>query len=223
MPMEEVLPDIEVEAIYEMTRAVLAEYRRSLPAGVRRLLDQFELIQMARKVVGVGSVGTRAWILLLEGRNSGDPLFLQAKQAEASVLERFVNPSVFAHHGERVVAGQQAMQANSDILLGWAKEEAQFGIDLYLRQFRDWKGSIDVEKMIPGGMATYGRVCAWTLARAHARSGDRVAIAAYLGSKTVFDEAIATFAERYADLNLGDYATLEGAVRAGKITATKGR
>ena len=222
MPMEEVLADVEVERVYEMTRAVINDYRRSLPAGVRRLLDQFELIQMARKVVGVGSVGTRSWILLLEGRNSGDPLFLQAKQAEASVLERFVSPSAFDHHGERVVAGQQAMQANSDILLGWGREQRQFGIDLYLRQLRDWKGSIDVEHMIPSGMATYGRVCAWTLARAHARSGDRVAIAAYLGSGRVFDQAIATFADRYADVNHGDFAALERAVGAGTITAARG-
>jgi hypothetical protein len=188
------------------------------------LLDQFSLVQLARKVVGVGSVGTRSWILLFEGRDSGDPLFLQAKEAQPSVLERFVAKSAYANEGARVVAGQQAMQASSDIFLGWSRQEGVGGggIDFYLRQLRDWKGSADIDVMIPAGMIPYARVCGLTLARAHARSGDRIAIASYLGSGRVFDEAIAAFAETYADQNQRDYESLQRAVAAGTVTAELG-
>jgi len=224
VPIEEVLPEVEVDAIYAVIDRVLHGYRETLPASLHSLFDQFALVQMARKVVGVGSVGTRSWILLFEGRDSGDPLFLQAKEAQPSVLERFVEKSTFSNQGARVVAGQQAMQASSDILLGWGRQDAVDGThtDFYFRQLRDWKGSVDVDQMIPSGMTAYARICGWTLARAHARSGDRIAIASYLGNGRVFDEAIATFSERYADQNQRDYEWLQRAATNGTITAEVG-
>jgi hypothetical protein len=181
-------------------------------------------VQVARKVVGVGSVGTRAWILLLLGRDGDDPLFLQAKEAEASVLEEFVGKSGYPTHGERVVAGQHLMQAASDIFLGWDQAEGVDGVtrDYYLRQLRDWKGSFEIEGMIPPGLHTYGGVCAQALARAHARSGDRIAIATYLGSGTTFDEAIGQFAEAYADQNQRDFEALQKAVTSGRVRAETG-
>jgi len=224
VPLEEILPDKEADAVYEQIRQLLDDYRRTLPASLRTLLDQYELVHMARKVVGVGSVGTRSWILLLQGRDSGDPLFLQAKQAQPSVLERFVEKSEFTNQGARVVAGQQAMQASSDIFLGWGRDEAIMSseIDFYFRQLRDWKGSINIDQMEPFGMAPYAQLCGWTLARAHARSGDRIAIASYLGGGKCFDEAIATFSEDYADLNQRDYERLQQAVAEGSVVALEG-
>ena len=226
VPIEDLLPGVEADAIYDVIRGVLHGYRQSLPASLHSLFDQFALVQMARKVVGVGSVGTRSWILLFEGRDSGDPLFLQAKEAQPSVLERFVAKSAYANEGARVVAGQQAMQASSDIFLGWSRQEelsdTGTGIDFYLRQLRDWKGSADIDVMIPDGMIAYARICGLTLARAHARSGDRIAIASYLGNGRVFDEAIATFSERYADQNQRDYEALQRAAANGTITAEVG-
>lgn len=176
---------------------------------------------MARKVVGVGSVGTRAWIVLLRGRDDQDPLILQAKQAEASVLERFLPPSRYDHHGERVVRGQRLMQAASDLFLGWQRIVAPDGVerDFYLRQLNDWKGSADVEVMLPRGAELYARACGETLARAHARAGDRVAIAAYLGGSDRFDRAIAEFAIDYADQNERDYATFREALASGRLVA----
>jgi len=224
VPIEEVLPEVEADAIYEVIDRVLHGYRETLPASLHRLFDQFALVQMAHKVVGVGSVGTRSWILLFEGRDSGDPLFLQAKEAQPSVLERYVGKSTFSNQGARVVAGQQAMQASSDILLGWGRQDAVDGThtDFYFRQLRDWKGSVDVDQMIPSGMTAYARICGWTLARAHARSGDRIAIASYLGNGRVFDEAIAMFSEHYADQNQRDYEGLQRAAANGTITAEIG-
>lgn len=224
VPIEEMLPDVEADAIYGVIDRVLQGYRETLPASLHSLFDQFALVQMAHKVVGVGSVGTRSWILLFEGRDSGDPLFLQAKEAQPSVLERFVAKSAYSNQGARVVAGQQAMQASSDIFLGWGRQDAVDGTrtDFYFRQLRDWKGSVDVDQMIPGGMTAYARICGWTLARAHARTGDRIAIAAYLGKGRVFDEAIATFSERYADQNQRDYEGLQRAAVDGAISAEVG-
>jgi uncharacterized protein (DUF2252 family) len=169
----------------------------------------------------VGSVGTRAWILLMLGSEDGDPLFLQAKQAEASVLERYLGAGEYPHHGERVVQGQRLMQASSDIFLGWHTITGPDGTrsDHYLRQLRDWKASVEPEQMVPEGMAVYGGLCGWTLARAHARSGDRVAIAAYLGSSGTFDEAVADFAVEYAEQNDRDHAALAAAVASGRVTA----
>ncbi len=175
-------------------------------------------------MVGVGSVGTRAWVVLMVGRDSDDPLILQAKEAEASVLEQFVGKSGYATHGERVVAGQHLMQAASDIFLGYQQTTGPDGVvrDYYIRQLRDWKGSFEIEGSIPPGLAAYSRVCAQALARAHARSGDRIAIAGYLGTGTVFDRAIAEFAETYADQNERDYEALKQAAASGRITVESG-
>jgi uncharacterized protein (DUF2252 family) len=179
---------------------------------------------MARKVVGVGSVGTRAWIVLMLGRDRRDPLLLQAKEAEASVLERFLGPSRYRNHGQRVVAGQRLMQAVSDIFLGWQRVSDAPGEqrDFYVRQLRDWKGSVDVDRMSPASMRTYARLCGASLARAHARSGDRIAIAAYLGTGDVFDRAVGSFAAAYADQNERDYEALVAAVRSGRVVAHTG-
>jgi uncharacterized protein (DUF2252 family) len=180
---------------------------------------------MARKVVGVGSVGTRCWIVLMLGRDEADPLFLQVKEAEASVLSRFVGTSKHANQGQRVVAGQRLMQASSDIFLGWQRIEAGLDDrrrDFYVRQLRDWKFSVEIELLRPEGLQLYAALCGWTLARAHARSGDRIAIAAYLGGSDVFDRAIARFAAAYADQNERDYQALADAVKSGQITAEHG-
>jgi hypothetical protein len=179
---------------------------------------------MARKVVGVGSVGTRAWIMLLLGRDANDPLFLQFKEAEASVLEPFLGKSTFANHGQRVVEGQRLTQAASDIMLGWIRAPDPGGTsrDFYIRQLWDAKGSALVELMNPHALAVYGQVCGRTLAKAHARSGDAIAIASYLGGGDSFDRALASFAESYADQNESDYRALEEAVASGAVTARSG-
>jgi uncharacterized protein (DUF2252 family) len=172
------------------------------------LLEQFELVDFARKVVGVGSVGTRAWIALMIGHDDREPLFLQIKEAEASVLEALLGRSEFSNHAQRVVTGQRLMQASSDILLGWLRVDPDLDgkrRDFYVRQLRDWKGSAAIEQMVPSGMAAYGKLCGATLARAHARSGDRVAIAAYLGTSDAFDQAILDFSKAYAEQNEHDY------------------
>ncbi|WP_329481616.1 DUF2252 family protein [Kribbella sp. NBC_01484] len=196
-------------------------YRATLQDDRRHLLERFEFVDMARKVVGVGSVGTRAFIVLLQGRDAQDPLFLQIKEATASVLEPYVGKSRYRQHGERVVQGQRMMQAASDIYLGWTK-----GLDVsrhfYWRQLRDMKGSAVVEEMIPLGLTYYARICGWTLARAHARSGDPVAIAAYLGTSDAFDKSITDFSQRYADQNERDYTEFVNAVRSGRLKAVEG-
>ena len=205
-------------------RFAFSGYLDRLRADHRRLLDQYRLVHFARKVVGVGSVGTRAWIALFVGRDSGDPLFLQIKEAQESVLEPFSGPREFDNHAERVVTGQRLIQAASDIFLGWNRIEDLAGgaRDFYIRQLQDWKGNANIARATPQSMLRYGRMCAWTLARAHARCGDRIAIAAYLGSSATFDEAIATFAEAYADQNQGDYVALTDAVKSGRVQATTG-
>jgi uncharacterized protein (DUF2252 family) len=196
-------------------------YRATLQADRRQLLERFEIVDMARKVVGVGSVGTRAFIVLLEGRDEGDPLFLQVKEATASVLEDHLPKSRYRQPGERVVQGQRLMQASSDIFLGWAKGQ-EANRYFYWRQLRDMKGSAEVEAMPPEGLTFYARICGWTLARAHARSGDAPAIAAYLGASDKFDRSMTDFSERYADQNEEDYEAFTGAVQTGRITATEG-
>ena len=213
--------DEMLDGLHELVRA----YRSTLQYDRRVLLEAFRMTDIARKVVGVGSVGTRAWIALMLGRDRQDPLFLQLKEAEASVLEAFLTPSAFHNHGERVVAGQRLMQASSDIFLGWLHvEPGRDGQerDFYGRQLRDWKGSAEIGQMIPKGMAAYGRLCGWTLARAHARSGDRIAIAAYLGKGAAFDRAIVAFSHAYADQNERDYQALAAAAKSGRITAQRG-
>ena len=208
--------DIAQEAFQTLT-GLVDSYRRTLQPDRRHLLAQFELVDAARKVVGVGSVGTRAWILLFDGVDGRDPLFLQAKEAQASVLAGYVKGRGYPNQGRRVVAGQHLMQAASDIFLGWQRAVGPDGIerDYYLRQLRDGKGSVDVSAMAPDAMALYGRICGQTLARAHARSGDRVTIAAYLGSGRRFDDAMADFAEAYADLNQQDHRALADAMTRG--------
>jgi uncharacterized protein (DUF2252 family) len=224
VPVEELFPQLESDALRESFHRLVSGYRRSLQTDRRHLLEEFEFVQIARKVVGVGSVGTRTWILLLVGRGNDDPLFLQAKEAEASVLEEFVGKSGYANHAERVVAGQHLMQAASDIFLGWQQAEGPDGVnrDFYVRQLRDWKGSFEVERTFPPELTKYVGVCAQALARAHARSGDRVAIASYLGSGPAFDGAIAEFAETYADQNARDYEALKTAEASGRITVESG-
>jgi uncharacterized protein (DUF2252 family) len=224
VPVEELLSEADADAFMASIGGLLRAYRRTLSSERRVLLDRFKLAQMARKVVGVGSVGTRAWIILLEGRDDAQPLFLQAKEAQASVLERFVAKSAFSNSGQRVVVGQRLMQAHSDVFLGWDRVLGLDGVirDFYIRQLRDWKGSADIGVMVPEGMTAYARLCGWTLARCHARSGSRIAIAAYLGQGTAFDDAIAAFAETYADQNERDYELLRQAVTDGKITAEMG-
>ncbi|MFZ0040989.1 MAG: DUF2252 domain-containing protein [Solirubrobacteraceae bacterium] len=224
VPVEEFVSQPR-EEIFEALTEFLRTYRSTLEHDRRILLEQYEIADFARKVVGVGSVGTRAFIVLLIGRDGRDPLFLQAKEAEASVLEEFVDPSEFSSHGERVVRGQRLMQATSDIFLGWLHVDAALDgepRDFYVRQLKDWKGSAEIEQMVPEGMTAYGRMCGWTLARAHARSGDRVAIAAYLGNGDSFDRAIVEFSKAYAEQNESDYQALDAAVRAGRIAAQPG-
>jgi uncharacterized protein (DUF2252 family) len=225
VPIHDLAQGAEREEMFEGLHELLRSYRQTLEHDRRVLLEEFYLTDIARKVVGVGSVGTRAWIALMLGRDGQDPLFLQLKEAEASVLEEFLGPSEFANHGERVVTGQRLMQASSDIFLGWLHVEQ--GIDggnrdFYGRQLKDWKGSAEIEQMKPSGLSAYGRLCGWTLARAHARSGDRIAIAAYLGKGTVFDRALVEFSRAYAEQNERDYRALAKAVKSGRITAETG-
>jgi uncharacterized protein (DUF2252 family) len=223
-PVEEIFPEVEAEQIYKLIREVLHKYQRTLQSDRKHLVEYFDLVQLARKVVGVGSVGTRAWIALMEGGDGTEPLFLQAKEAQVSVLAAYCGRSQYGNQGERVVAGQHLMQAESDIFLGWTHVTAPDGVarDFYVRQLKDWKLSAPIEQMIPSGMSVYARMCGWTLARAHARSGDRVALAAYLGGSAKFDHAIAAFAERYADQNERDHAALQAAVKDGRVQATIG-
>jgi uncharacterized protein (DUF2252 family) len=225
VPIEQLAPGDERDEMFEALHQLLRDYRETLEFDRRVLLERFELTDFARKVVGVGSVGTRAWIALLLGRDGQDPLFLQMKEAEASVLEEFLGPSEFSNHGERVVTGQRLMQASSDIFLGWLHVDSGLDEqprDFYSRQLKDWKGSAEIEQMVPKGMAAYGKLCGWTLARAHTRSGDRISIAAYLGNSNRFDRAILEFSKAYAEQNDLDYQALAAAVKSGRITAQTG-
>jgi hypothetical protein len=213
----------EAKEMAEALRRLLSDYRDTLEPERRVLLDRYQLVDMARKVVGVGSVGTRSWMLLLIDDDL-HPLFLQAKEAGPSALEQFVGASEYENGGQRVVIGQRLMQAVSDIFLGWVRVTGIDGVrrDFYLRQLRDWKGSLEVETIAPEGIAPYGELCGWTLARAHARTGDPVAVAAYLGGSPSFDEAVHSFAESYADQNERDHQSLVDAIAAGRITAEAG-
>jgi uncharacterized protein (DUF2252 family) len=222
VPVEELFADVEAGALYQEIGSLISRYAHSLQPNRRHLLHQFQFVQMARKVVGVGSVGTRAWIVLLEADDGEEWLFLQAKQAQESVLAEYAGRSRFANQGERVVVGQHLMQAVSDIFLGWQRTTGLDGVDrdYYVRQLRDWKLSAPVEQMIPSGMQAYARLCGWTLARAHARTGDRIAIAAYLGKSDRFDHAVAEFAEAYADVTERDHGALQAAVADGRVEAS---
>jgi hypothetical protein len=224
VPLAELLDGEELGSVNERLSAILRSYRKTLATDRRHLLEEFQLVDVARKVVGVGSVGTRAWIALLMGRDKTDPLFLQVKEAEASVMERFVGKSEYPNHGQRVVAGQRLMQATSDIFLGWDRVTGFDGQqrDFFFRQLRDWKGSVEIDSLRPAGLAIYARLCGWTLARAHARSGDRIAIASYLGKSDAIAQAIAEFSIAYADQNERDYDAMKAAVGQGRITAEAG-
>ncbi|HYN66707.1 MAG TPA: DUF2252 domain-containing protein [Ornithinibacter sp.] len=225
VPLEELVDHHDADEVMAGMTTLLAQYRRTLNADRRHLIGQFRLLDVARKVVGVGSVGTRAWILLLEADGGQEPLFLQAKEAQRSVLADYCGASRHRNEGQRVVAGQHLMQAASDIFLGW--QHVDVGLDggsrdFYVRQLRDWKYSAAIEQMPLASLAVYAELCGWTLARAHARSGDRFAIAGYLGKTDKFDRACTTFAERYADRTEQDHAALAAAVTDGQIEAVTG-
>jgi uncharacterized protein (DUF2252 family) len=224
VPIQELFPGMESGEMLEKFQEMLRAYRATLPSDRRHLLEQFEVRHVARKVVGVGSVGTRCWIILFQGQRAEDVLFLQAKEAEASVLERFTKKAAQHNHGARVVAGQRLMQASSDIFLGWQHTNGidDVGRDYYVRQLQDWKGSVDIDSVIPTGMTAYGALCAHTLARAHARSGDRFAIASYLGNNPSFEKALTRFAEVYADQNERDYDVFAAACKSGRLHAEEG-
>jgi uncharacterized protein (DUF2252 family) len=225
VPVQEMAKgDRELARVVDRVEGLLATYRRTLDRDVRHLAERYRYVDLARKVVGVGSVGTRAWIVLLLGRDSRDPLFLQVKEAEASVLEDFTSKSKFKQQGRRVVEGQRLMQAASDIFLGWLTAEGPDGKmrDFYVRQLWDGKGSAAIETMDPKTMGVYARLCGWTLARAHARSGDRVAIASYLGKGEQFDRAMCDFSEIYADQNDADFKEFQKAIAGGGLKAVTG-
>jgi uncharacterized protein (DUF2252 family) len=226
-----VVPARELEATYGVSAETLEgvvhkqyrAYRATLRDDQRRLLERFQMVDMARKVVGVGSVGARAYIVLLQGRDHHDPLFLQVKEATASVLEGHLPKSRYKQPGERVVRGQRMMQAASDIFLGWTRGQVEVNRSYYWRQLRDMKGSAEVESMTPLALGFYARTCGWTLARAHARSGDPIAIAEYLGESDQFDRSISDFAKRYADQNELDYQVFTEAIRSGRLQALEGQ
>ena len=216
---------IQFERLEGVIHELFREYRETLQSDRRHLLEEFRMVDLARKVVGVGSVGTRCWIVLLLGRDGDDPLFLQIKEAQASVLEPYLGKSEYENHGERVVAGQQLMQATSDIFLGWLhSKETLDGAerDFFVRQLWDWKTSVDLDTILPEGLELYGEVCGFLLARAHARSGDRIAIASYLGKSDSFDRALAEFAVAYADQNERDHAAARQAADEGRIAVREG-
>jgi uncharacterized protein (DUF2252 family) len=224
IPIEDIItPGSEWEDPTPLIKKLLSSYRRTLSAQ-HHPLEEYRYVHTAYKMVGVGSVGTRCYIMLMLGRDHNDPLFLQVKEAQASVLERFVGKSTYVHHGQRVVAGQRLMQAATDIFLGWIRIKGLDGAtrDYYVRQFHDWKGSADIDNMLVPGATVYARICAATLARAHARWGDRIAIASYLGKGDSFDRAIADFSAAYADQNDKDYQAFAAAVKSGRLTAQTG-
>lgn len=223
VPIGELLGDSDRDTFEQVIGTAFRRYRRTLPTDRRDLLEQFHYADMARKVVGVGSVGTRAWVLLLLGVDGTDPLVLQIKEANESVLAEAAGASAYVNHGARVVAGQRLMQASSDIFLGWTTSQGIDGADrdFYVRQLWDWKLSTDIERQSPATLAILGQLCGWTLARAHARSGDRVALGAYLGSSDVLDRAMADFAVAYADQTERDHALLTQAERDGRVTVQR--
>ena len=224
VPIEELVSGVKPAELEEFVRGVIRSYQRTLTPDRRQLLERFRYVHAARKVVGVGSVGTRAWIVLMLGRDENDPLFLQLKEAQPSVLEPFLGKSAFAKPGQRVVEGQRLTQAASDIMLGWTRVTAPDGVsrDFYMRQLWDGKGSAIVEMMNPLAMTLYAELCGRALAKAHARSGDAIAIASYLGGGDSFDRALASFAEAYADQNERDYNALREAVESGRVAAETG-
>lgn len=224
VPLRELYDPEHARAEEEYVRELLSRYAEGLDEDRRYLFGSYRFVDMARKVVGVGSVGTRAWVFLLVGRDGKDPLVLQAKEAQASVLEDHLGASQFSNHGERVVRGQRLAQAASDIFLSWQRSPGLDGLehDFYVRQLWDWKASADLSRLSDHGLLSYARACAWSLARSHARSGDRLAIAAYLGKGSRFDRAIARFSAAYADQNELDHRRLADAVAVGEVEAIDG-
>jgi uncharacterized protein (DUF2252 family) len=226
VPIEELAPRAESDRIIQSIRSILGAYRRTLPHDRRRLLERFRYVHAARKVVGVGSVGTRVWIVLLLGDRDDDPLFLQLKEAQTSVLEPFLGKSEFAHHGQRVVVGQRLTQAATDTMLGWTRAPDVGGSgeerDYYVRQLWDGKARADIDRMGPRMMRVYAEICGWSLAHTHARSGDPVATAGYLGRSGAFDDALTSFAETYADQNELDFAALQQAAADARIAVDSG-
>jgi uncharacterized protein (DUF2252 family) len=224
IPIEDLIkPGSEWEDPVPLIKKLLSSYRRTL-GSQHHPLEEYRYVHTAYKMVGVGSVGTRCYIMLMVGRDHNDPLFLQIKEAEASVLERFIGKSTYSHHGQRVVAGQRLMQAATDIFLGWIRIKGLDGVtrDYYVRQFQDWKGGADIDSMLVPGATLYSRICGATLARAHARWGDRIAIASYLGNGDAFDRAIADFSAVYADQNERDYKAFTAAISSGRLVAQSG-
>jgi uncharacterized protein (DUF2252 family) len=223
IPIEDIVRESEWENPTPLIKKLLSSYRRTL-GRQHHPLEEYRYVHSAYKMVGVGSVGTRCYIMLLVGRDHDDPLFLQVKEAQPSVLERFLGASTYPHHGERVVAGQRLMQAATDIFLGWQRIRGLDGVtrDYYVRQFHDWKGSADVDTLLVPGATLYARICGATLARAHARWGDRIAIASYLGNGDAFDRAMADFSAAYADQNERDYQAFAAAVGSGRLAALTG-
>jgi uncharacterized protein (DUF2252 family) len=224
VPIEELASELDIAGVYTFIHGLINRYASTLPPDRRSLVDRYTLTRVARKVVGVGSVGTESWIMLTEPDDGLDPLLLQAKQANRSVLADYLGESRYTNQGERVVVGQRLMQAATDIFLGWTRAipPARPAADYYVRQLRDWKYAVPIERLDESSMATYARMCGWTLARAHARTGDRIAIAAYLGNSDKFDQALADFAESYADRTEKDYAALADAVKSGRTSAVAG-
>jgi uncharacterized protein (DUF2252 family) len=224
IPIEDLVqPGSQWENPAPLIKKLLSSYRRTLGSH-HHPIEEYRYVHTAYKMVGVGSVGTRCYIMLMLGRDNNDPLFLQIKEAQASVLERFVGKSTYPHHGQRVVAGQRLMQAATDIFLGWQRIKGLDGVtrDYYVRQFHDWKGSADVDSLLVPGATLYSRICGATLARAHARWGDRIAVASYLGKGDAFDRAIADFSAAYADQNERDYKTFTAAISSGRLVAQTG-
>ncbi len=224
VPAESLFTDVYSKQTVEHLYDSLTQYRHTLSGDRQRLLEKYDFVDLARKVVGVGSVGTRCWVALFVGRDNADPLFLQIKEAEAAVGEPFLGGSEYPHHGRRVVEGQRLMQGASDIFLGWDKFTGDDGVtrDFYLRQLWDGKGSVVVETMTPEALGIYAQMCGWALARAHARSGDAIAMSAYLGNGDRFDRAMSQFAAAYADQNERDFATLTAAIASGAVEAETG-
>jgi uncharacterized protein (DUF2252 family) len=217
VPVSELAPEVARDELEESMENLLWDYADSLAPGHRELARSYSFVDMARKVVGVGSVGSRCWVVLMRGRDDGDPLLLQVREAQPSVIAAHLGLPKQRYEGVRVVAGQRVMQAASDMFLGWQRDMGLDGTirDFYVRQLHDWKGSVSIEEMTPKNLRLYGEVCAWTLARAHARSGDRISIAAYLGEDEQFAQAMASFADAYADVNARDHGRFVEAVRSG--------
>jgi hypothetical protein len=224
VPAESLFTDVYSSQTVKDLNDALVQYRSTLSGDRQRLLEKYEFTDLARKVVGVGSVGTRCWVALFVGRDQGDPLFLQIKEAEAAVGEPFLGPSEYPHHGQRVVEGQRLMQGASDIFLGWDGFHGEDGVTrhFYLRQLWDWKFSVDVDSMSPEALGIYAEICGWSLARAHARSGDPIAVSSYLGGGDRFDRAMVEFASSYADQNQRDFEALTAAIASGAVQAEMG-